>query len=142
MRLLPVLLSFTFILNISGSFAKTSEPPTSSRELKFENNEIKVWKTVIEPGHPFQQIHHPHPIVAIPLKGGDLLWKKPDGTESIQTFKEGEAYWIPEDKIGEFHSVSEVSDKPMEIMVIELKNIGQNTKGEESSLKTKHEEEK
>lgn len=103
------------------SVADTSDAETTHRELKLENDCVKVWKTTIVPGKPLQKVNHPHPIVVIPLKGGDVMRKEQDGTQFVETFKAGDAYWIHKDKTRELHSISDSAKEPFEVMVVEIK---------------------
>ncbi len=73
----------------------------TKRELQFENEQVKVWKTVISPNQPLDI--HPHNAgqVVIGLDSKRAYWLKPGSQKSEST--------LP--------TVSE----PVEIMVVEMK---------------------
>jgi len=116
-----ILAGGVLLFSSTVSFAATPETQTTHRELKLENECVKVWKTTITPGKPLQKVNHPHPLVVIPLHGGDVMRKEQEGTQFVETFKEGDAYWIHKDKKNEFHSISDSSKDFLEVMVVEIK---------------------
>ncbi|MCH9627212.1 MAG: hypothetical protein S4CHLAM2_08470 [Chlamydiales bacterium] len=71
------------------------------RELKFENEQVKVWKTVVSPHQPLDI----HP-------GGQVVI----GLDTHQ------AYWLnPEDSKGK--NKLDPGSEPVEIMVVEMKRV-------------------
>jgi hypothetical protein len=45
---------------------------TTQRYPQFENEEVKVWRSVVYPNAPLSMHRHDHPRVIIALKGGDM----------------------------------------------------------------------
>ncbi len=92
------------------------------RELQFENEFVKVWKTVIMPKQPLKMHRHDRDRVIVGLKGGSLTKIEESGEVSDLTFETGKAYWAEKDPINELHGDINESDEPIEVMVIEVKN--------------------
>lgn len=94
----------------------------SKRELQFENEKVKVWKTTI-PSHDKLKMHrHEHARVVVGLKGGKLERVEEDGKKSDLIFETGKAYWLLADPEGQLHGDVNVSSHPIEVMVIEFKD--------------------
>ena len=91
------------------------------RELQFENEQVKVWKTVIMPHQPLKMHRHDCSRVIVGLKGGSLSKIEESGEKSQLIFETGKAYWLTEDPPGTLHGDMNESDEPVEVMVIELK---------------------
>jgi hypothetical protein len=41
------------------------------RIFQFENDQVRVWKTVIMPRQPLKMHRHDHPRIVVGVKGGD-----------------------------------------------------------------------
>jgi len=95
----------------------------SIRELQFENDHVKVWKTTIPPNDNLKMHRHDHPRVLVGLKGGKLLKIEESGEESNLIFETNKAYWLPKDPEGQLHGDINISDTAMEVMVIEFKGM-------------------
>lgn len=116
------LLSMSMLLTIFPSFA--SEPYSqieTHRELQFENEYVKVWKTVIMPNQPLKMHRHDSGRVVVGLKGGSLTKIEETGETSELVLETGKAYWLAEDPKGTLHGDINESDEPIEVMVIEVK---------------------
>lgn len=95
------------------------------RVLQFENEYVKVWKTVIMPDQPLKMHRHECSRVVVGLKGGALTKIEENGEMSPLEFKTGVAYWLTEDPPGELHADINESEEPIEVMVIEFKQLNQ-----------------
>jgi beta-alanine degradation protein BauB len=99
---------------------RLSEP--SRREPQFENADMKVWKSIIMPQQPLALHRHEHGRALIALTDGVL--KVVDGTgKLLDTYhwEKGKAYWLGVDPPGQTHADVNESDKPVEVIVVELK---------------------
>ncbi len=96
--------------------------PFTHRELQVENEEVKVWKTVIMPLSPLKMHRHDANRVVVGLKGGILKKITDKGEISFLEFETGKAYWLDADPENELHADINESDKPIEVMVIEFKS--------------------
>jgi len=92
------------------------------RVFQFENEHVKVWKTVIMPHQPLKMHRHDCARVVVGLKGGTLKIIEETGEVSDLHFATGEAYWLTEDPPGTLHGDVNESDEPIEVMVIEIKS--------------------
>ena len=52
---------------------------TTRREPQFENNEVRVWKSIIQPNQPLSLHRHDHGRTIVALKGGTLDVVDPSG---------------------------------------------------------------
>ena len=102
---------------------EVSESRGTYRELQFENESVKVWKTVIMPHQPLKLHRHDCSRVVVGLKGGSLTKIEETGETSQLNFETGKAYWLTEDLPGTLHGDINESDEPIEVMVIELKTF-------------------
>ena len=87
---------------------------------QFENEDVKVWRTIIEPGTPLPLHHHDHPRVLVALTPGTLKIVEQSGTTQTLILKVGEAYWLPAMAPGALHQDINATGQPIEVMVVEL----------------------
>src|SRR5208337_548296 len=74
----------------------TCQPtPETQRTPQFENDDVKVWKTVVVPHAPLTMHTHEHPRVIVALAGGTMKIVNEDGTSETQVWDTGKAYWLP-----------------------------------------------
>ena len=92
----------------------------SQRTPQFENDSVKVWKTVVLPNQPLAMHHHDHPRVLIALTGGTMNIVDSKGHVEPHVWETGKAYWLPANAPGTLHSDVNAGNKPMEVMVVEL----------------------
>ena len=95
--------------------------PQSLRTPQFENEDVRVWKTVVTPHNPLAMHRHEHPRVIIPLAGGTMKIVEQDGQTTVHSWETGKAYWLPASPPNTMHSDVNAGDKPIEVMVVELK---------------------
>jgi beta-alanine degradation protein BauB len=96
------------------------EPKRTHRELQFENEFVKVWKTTIMPHQPLALHRHDRPRVMVGLKGHSLTRIEETGERSELLCEAGKAYWYPADLPGLHGDINE-TDEPVEVMLIEIK---------------------
>jgi len=95
-------------------------PAGTARKPQFENEEVKVWKSVVMPGTPLPPHRHDHPRVLIALVGGKMKIVESDGSSKVHDWETGKAYWLPANPPGVLHSDVNAGDQPIEVMVVEL----------------------
>lgn len=92
----------------------------SQRFPQFENEEVKVWKSVVLPNQPLAMHHHDNPRVIVALTGGVMNLVEQNGPTEREVWETGKAYWLPAMPPGTMHADVNVGDKPIEVMVVEL----------------------
>jgi beta-alanine degradation protein BauB len=98
----------------------TNKAAQTQRTPQFENEDVKVWKTVVLPNQPLAMHHHDHPRVIIALTGGTMNIVEQSGASETHVWETGKAYWLPAMAPNTLHSDINAGDKPMEVMVVEL----------------------
>jgi beta-alanine degradation protein BauB len=98
----------------------TQKIQQSQRTPQFENDTVKVWKTIVLPNQPLAMHHHDHPRVLIALTGGTMNIVDSTGRVEPHVWETGKAYWLPANAPGTLHSDVNAGNKPMEVMVVEL----------------------
>jgi hypothetical protein len=93
----------------------------TQRIPQFENESVKVWKSVIVPNGPLTLHRHDHGRTIVALVGGDLKIVKESGQTTVAHWETGKAYWLPPDPPGERHKDVNDTDKTIEVMVVEMK---------------------
>ena len=95
---------------------------TSRREPQFENDHVKVWKSIIMPKQPLALHRHDHGRALIALTDGQLNVVDKDGkTLDTYNWEQGKAYWLGADPAGQQHGDVNNTGKPIEVIVVELK---------------------
>lgn len=111
----------TALISVAATLALQEQ--RTRREPQFENDRVKVWKSIILPNQPLRLHRHEHGRALIALTDGNLKVVNEAG-EQIDTYdwKAGEAYWLDKDPPGVLHG--DVNDGPetIEVIVVELKN--------------------
>ena len=116
LALIPFI-ALCFCLGAEDASAKTH------RVFQFENEHVRVWRTVIMPHQPLKMHRHDCSRVIVGLKGGTLTKIEETGERSPLVFDTGCAYWLGEDPPAVLHGDINESDEPIEVMVIELKAL-------------------
>jgi hypothetical protein len=119
MKIIHKLFIVTFFIFLSGiTFAQTA----SYRVPMFENDEVKVWKTVIVPNSPLSMHRHEHGRTIVVLKGGKLTIVQDTGEKKVVDWETGKAYWLDADPPGDKkHADVNETSETIEVMVIENK---------------------
>ncbi|MBS0651107.1 MAG: hypothetical protein JSR93_08095 [Verrucomicrobia bacterium] len=116
-----ILLAFLLITTVCLD-AEENAPQTATHRIpQFENELVKVWKTVVMPHQPLSMHRHDNDRVVVGIKGGVLKKTEQTGEISDLIFETGKAYWLTADPIGTFHADVNESEEPIEVMVIEFK---------------------
>jgi hypothetical protein len=97
-----------------------SQQPSTQRYPQFENEDVKVWKSVVYPDAPLTMHRHDHPRVIIALKGGIMKIVEKSGGAEDHTWETGHAYWLPANPPDTQHADVNAGEDPIEVMVVEL----------------------
>jgi len=118
-RILALSLALASIAGVAGYQAQSGA--TTQRFPQFENDHVKVWKSVIVPNAPLTLHRHEHGRTIVALVGGDLKIVKESGQTTVAHWETGKAYWLPADPPGEMHKDVNDTGKTIEVMVVEMK---------------------
>ena len=92
------------------------------REPQFENQHVRVWKSIIMPRQPLALHRHEKGRALIALKGGQLkVVDKDHRTIDTYDWESGKAYWLDADPPGQMHGDLNDTAEPIEVIVVELK---------------------
>ena len=115
--------SFTILCIFGTSFlSPVIAQNTTHRVPMFENDDVKVWKTILIPNSPLAMHRHEHGRTIVVLKGGTLTIKKDSGESEKVVWETGKAYWLDADPPGnQLHADINETSEIIEVMVIENK---------------------
>jgi len=111
------------LLTGAGAMSALQQGQTATRrEPQFENEHMRVWKSIIMPKQPLALHRHEHGRALVALVGGRLTVVDSTGA-AITTYdwETGKAYWLGADPPGQMHADVNNTDKPIEVIVVELK---------------------
>src|SRR5262245_19440336 len=75
------------------------------REPQFENDHVRVWKSIILPNQPLTLHRHEHGRTIVALKGGTLdVVDAYSKTLQSMKWESGKAYWLDVDPSGQQHA--------------------------------------
>jgi beta-alanine degradation protein BauB len=75
----------------------------TQRIVQFENDDVKVWKSIVVPHAPLTMHRHEHGRVIIALKGGAMKIVEQSGVSEAHVWETGKAYWLPPNAPGTMH---------------------------------------
>lgn len=102
--------------------ARAASPAApTERILQFENDQVKVWRSVIAANASLAMHRHEHPRVIVALSGGTMIIAEDNGKSESHVWETGKAYWLPANAPNSVHADINRGDKPIEVMVVELK---------------------
>lgn len=107
----------------AGGFSMAEATGKTGRIPQFDNENVKVWKSVILPHDPLPFHRHDHPRVIVALTGGTMDIVEQSGATETHVWQTGNAYWLPSDPPGTMHQDVNVGDKPIEVMVVEMEKL-------------------
>ena len=92
------------------------------REPQFENEHVRVWKSIIMPRQPLALHRHERGRALIALRGGQLkVVDKAGKATTTYNWETGKAYWLDADPPGQMHGDLNDTSDPIEVIVVELK---------------------
>ena len=112
------------IWTVSDKLGALHQQPSSQtrREPQFENDHVRVWKSIILPNQPLALHRHDHGRTIVALKGGTLDVVDAKGqTIKKMTWETGKAYWLDVDPAGEQHGDLNRGEAPIEVVVVEMR---------------------
>ena len=94
----------------------------SHRDPQFENGQLEAHYTLIMPHEPLTLHRHDHGRAIVALTDGVLKVEDKTG-KVMQTYvwKKNHAYWLDKDPPGQMHADVNDTNKPIEVMVVELR---------------------
>jgi hypothetical protein len=105
----------------TGARPGTAPAQATQRFPQFDNEHVRVWKTVIMPNQPLSMHRHEFPRTIVALVGGQLKIQKENGQSQVVNWETGKAYWLEADPPNELHADVNDTGKPIEVMVIEMR---------------------
>ncbi len=116
----PLAVSAAVVAAFAAGYALASVAPQTGRTPMFDNAEVKVWRSVINPHSPLPLHRHEHPRVIIALQGGTMKIAEQTGPSEVEHWETGKAYWLPANPPGTMHQDINIGSKPIVVMVVEL----------------------
>ncbi len=114
-------LSFGIVVGTAVALTANAQTVTH-RVPMFENDRVKVWKTIIVPNSPLSMHRHEHGRTIVVLKGGTLTIQQDTGEKKTVEWKTGQAYWLDADPPGnKQHADVNETKETIEVMVVEGK---------------------
>ncbi|MFZ0274178.1 MAG: hypothetical protein WB524_21460 [Acidobacteriaceae bacterium] len=102
---------------------RSQQPAAQTQRFpQFENDNVRVWRSLVLPDSPLTLHRHDHGRVIIPLQGGTMNIVQQNGPTESHVWEVGKAYWLPANPPGTMHADVNAGTKPIEVMVVELKN--------------------
>lgn len=107
-------------LCVFATSAAVAQDPTkvdaNHYKVTFENEQVRILKITYGPKE--KSVLHEHPnAIAVFLTDGQIKFSLPDGKSQEVSVKAGQSQWTPAGK----HLPENISDKPFEVVLIELK---------------------
>jgi beta-alanine degradation protein BauB len=119
-RVLSHALVGVVVLLCTVAVMRSQQAQQTQRIPQFENDDVKVWKSVVYPNAPLTMHRHEHPRVIIALSGGTMKIVENSGAAESHVWETGKAYWLPKNPPNTMHADVNAGDKPIEVMVVEL----------------------
>ena len=120
---LGLVIAGVFVAGVAVGALQQQAASGTRREPQFENEHVRVWKSIIMPNQPLTLHRHEHGRTIVALKGGTLDVVDAN-SKTMQTMKweSGKAYWLDVDPSGQQHGDLNRGKEPIEVIVVEMKN--------------------
>jgi beta-alanine degradation protein BauB len=112
----------TAVLFVASAVWSEDQPAATQRIPQFENAHVKVWKSTVVRNAPLPLHRHDHGRVIIALQGGTMKIEDQSGTSETHVWETGKAYWLPANPPDTMHRDINLSDHPIEVMVVEVED--------------------
>jgi len=114
---------------VSAAFAQDpAKVDANHYKVVFENDQVRVLRIHYGP-HEKSVMHHHPGAVAVFLADGDVKFSFPDGKSRDAHSKAGDAQWTA----AEDHLPENLGDKPLDVVLVELKAKGATGKASSKS---------
>jgi hypothetical protein len=80
-----------FLLGAAAAMYSQQGATQTQRIAQFENEDVKVWKSVILPNAPLTMHRHEHPRVIVALSGGTMNIVEQDGPTEQHVLGDGQS---------------------------------------------------
>jgi len=115
-------ISFVLGVLLGAGIVRSQQSATATQRIvQFENDDVKVWKSIVVPNAPLTMHRHEHGRVIVALKGGTMKIVEQSGASEAHVWDTGKAYWLPANAPGTMHADVNAGNQPIEVMVVELK---------------------
>ena len=121
MRQILVLVAAIVCMTQLGAQTPPQSTTGTRRIPQFENDHVRVWKSIIEPKQPLTQHRHDHGRTLVALVGGTIKIVQADGSSKNVVWETGKAYWLDADPPGMTHADVNEGAKAIEVIVVEMK---------------------
>jgi hypothetical protein len=111
----------TALLLAFGEMRSQQTGVQTQRIPQFENDDVKVWKSMVVPNAPLTMHRHEHGRVIIALQGGTMKIVEQTGSSEQHVWETGKAYWLPANAPNTMHADVNAGNQPIEVMVVEMK---------------------
>ena len=118
-----IAIPLVLLILLAALTAGSSNPSVETQRIpQFENEHVKVWRSVISPNAPLPLHRHEHGRVIIALQGGTMKIEEQTGASETQVWETGKAYWLPANPPNTMHRDNNAGDRPIVVMVVEVKD--------------------
>jgi quercetin dioxygenase-like cupin family protein len=111
--------AIVFALVFFAAIRSQTQTQTQRTQL-LQNDDVKVWRSLVLPNAPLAMHRHDHGRVIIPLQGGTMNIVDQSGAKEAHIWEAGKAYWLPSNPPNTMHADVNAGDKPIEVVVVEL----------------------
>jgi hypothetical protein len=110
------------LMAVAGLGAIQTPATQTRREPQFENDNVRVWKSIILPNQPLSLHRHEFGRTIVVLKGGSLdIVDASSKTMKTLVWETGKAYWLDKDPAGQQHGDLNRGTQPIEVIVVEMR---------------------
>ena len=112
----------TTVVSTGVALGALQQASQTRREPQFDNDHVRVWKSIIQPNQPLTVHRHDHGRTIVALKGGtlDVIDSKGKTLKTV-TWETGKAYWLEADPPGEQHADLNRGASSIEVIVVEMR---------------------
>ena len=105
------------VLALFAAIRSQTQTQTQRTQL-LQNDDVKVWRSLVLPNAPLAMHRHDHGRVIIPLQGGTMNIVDQSGAKEAHAWEAGKAYWLPANPPNTTHAHVNAGDKPIEVVVV------------------------